>query len=220
MSMQRGRFIVFEGIDGCGKSTQAALLFEHMQRLGMKVKATREPGGTITGNAIRQLLLQGDAQQREPLTDILLMSAARHEHVVHTIRPALDAGYTVVCDRFVDSTYAYQVAGQGADADIARTIRDAVCGDCMPDDVIIIDISPDIAAQRLRSSDKEKDDETYYERIGDAFYQRVRQGFLACAEGSDDHRKRSRYHIADGTMQQDILASYIIDRLYAHSSCA
>lgn len=173
--MARGRFITLEGGEGVGKTTQARLLAEALSREGVRVVSTREPGGAPGSEVLRELLLSG-ATDWSPLAETLLHFAARAEHVAKTIRPALESGAWVVCDRFADSTMVYQGWGQGAD----RTAIAALTGmlGVIPDLTIILDAPLETSMARLRARDLPSD---RYERLGEAFFARLRDGFRALA---------------------------------------
>ncbi len=169
--MSRGRFITLEGGEGAGKTTQSALLVEALSKRNLPVLRTREPGGSPGAELLRGILL-GGAIDWSPQAETLLHFAARAEHVAKTIQPALDAGTWVVCDRFYDSTLAYQGYGQGADRTlIAEQIR--LLG-IHPDLTLILDVPEPVAAARMLHRGDAAD---RYERLDAAFHGRVRQGF-------------------------------------------
>lgn len=173
-----GRFITLEGGEGAGKTTQAGLLVNTLTARGLSVLRTREPGGAPGAELLRNLLLGGSVDWA-PRAETLLHFAARAEHLAKTIRPALEAGTWVVCDRFYDSTMAYQGYGQGADrAFIQELIR---LLDIAPDLTLVLDVPEDVAAIRLRQRGAVSD---RYESLGPAFHARVRDGFrrIAAAE--------------------------------------
>jgi dTMP kinase len=176
----RGRFITFEGGEGAGKSTQARRLAAHLEAAGQKVVLTREPGGTAGAERIRALLLDAAAAWTG-LAEILLHFAARAEHVARVIRPALAAGSIVICDRFTDSTLAYQGYGQGGDraaiAQLARLIA------LEPDLTIVLDISVADSLSRLAARGEKAD---RYERLGADFFARVAAGFRAIAAAAPE----------------------------------
>jgi len=173
--MADGRFITLEGGEGAGKSTQARLLADALQALGVLVLRTREPGGAPGAEVLRELLLSGRCAWSAP-AETLLHFAARVEHVERTIRPALAVGTWVVCDRFADSTMAYQGYGQGADrAMIAHLTR--MIG-LVPDVTFVLDVSAEAAAARLRGRGAAAD---RYEREGSAFHSRIAAGFREIA---------------------------------------
>lgn len=173
--MTRGRFITLEGGEGAGKTTQVGLLVEALAARGLSVLRTREPGGSPGAELLRAILLGGTIDWA-PKAETLLHFAARAEHYAKTIEPALAAGTWVVCDRFYDSTMAYQGYGQGADrAFIQRQIE--LLG-CDPDLTIVLDVSDDVAAARLRARGGDAD---RYERLDKSFHDRVRAGFREIA---------------------------------------
>ena len=174
----RGRLITLEGGEGAGKSTQAKAVGAWLESQGITVELTREPGGAPGAEAIRTLLVTGDTGRWDPLTELLLHYAARHEHMIRRIRPALDAGTWVVCDRFVDSTLAYQGYGLGVPAEAIAQIRSAVLGDFAPDLTLVLDVSP--GTRRARTAGR-PGNEDRYERMDEAFHARVRDGFRAIA---------------------------------------
>jgi dTMP kinase len=178
-----GRFITFEGGEGAGKSTQVALLGGRLRAAGHEVLATREPGGTSGAINIRRLLVEGPVDRWEPFSELLLHNAARHEHVQKTIAPALAAGKWVICDRFADSTMAYQGQAQNVDRDMVARINRAAAGDVWPDLTIILDLA---VAEGLARAQKRSDVEDRYERMGTAFHERIRDAFLEIANVEPD----------------------------------
>jgi dTMP kinase len=176
--MTRGRFITFEGIDGAGKSTQHAWLVSHLRAQGRTVVATREPGGTPLGEKLRALLLS------EPMhleTEALLMFAARREHVAQVIEPALARGEWVICDRFVDASFAYQGGGRGMSLDKLQQLAVWTLGDLTPDLTLIFDAPVAVAQQRLHAATANPD---RFEREQAAFFERVRQAYLQIAQAT------------------------------------
>jgi dTMP kinase len=171
-----GRFITFEGGEGGGKSTQARRLAAHLAGQGLPVLLTREPGGSAGAEAIRRVLLEG--QGFDAVAEAMMMFAARREHVVATIRPALEAGVWVVCDRFADSTRAYQCHGQGVPGEVYAKLADLALEGLAPDLTLILDIPP--AAGRARAMRRGAAADRY-ERLDAGFHARVRAGFLAIA---------------------------------------
>lgn len=168
----RGRFITFEGIDGAGKSSQIAAAVAHLQTCGIEVVQTREPGGTPLGERLRELLLH------EPMhleTEAMLMFAARREHLAARIEPALDAGHWVVCDRFSDATYAYQVGGRGLERHKFEALEAWVHPGLQPDLTLVFDLPPEIAAARMAASGADPD---RFEREKREFFERVREAYL------------------------------------------
>ena len=171
----RGRFISFEGIDGAGKSTQHAWLVDYLRRQGRTVVATREPGGTPLGEKLRTLLL---AEPMHLETEALLMFAARREHVVQVIEPALARGDWVICDRFVDASFAYQGGGRGLDWEKLQALSDWVLGELQPDLTLIFDAPVEIAQKRLHAATANPD---RFEQEQAAFFERVRAAYLRIA---------------------------------------
>ncbi|WP_428492304.1 dTMP kinase [Rhodopila sp.] len=176
--MTAGRFITLEGGEGAGKTTQSALLADALIALGMQVIRTREPGGAPGAELLRGILLDGSIDW-VPRAETLLHFAARAEHLANTILPALRAGKWVVCDRFHDSTLAYQGYGQGAERDLITLLIDR--SEVAPDLTIVLDLGEPVASQRIRRRGGGSD---RYERLDAAFHARVRQGFreIAAAE--------------------------------------
>lgn len=180
----RGRFITIEGPEGAGKTTQAVRLESHLRDDGIRVIRTREPGGTSFGERLRQLLLAGGnaASRTDPLADALLFNAARRQLVEEVIRPAVEAGTTVVCARFADSTLAYQGYGAGVPLAQLRELEQIATGGLRPDLTILLDLPPQTGLGR-----KAPDDQTRFELAFDLpFHQRVRDGFLALAAGEPE----------------------------------
>ncbi|MFM2150392.1 MAG: hypothetical protein RLZZ187_2698 [Pseudomonadota bacterium] len=172
----RGRFITLEGGEGAGKSTQARRLAAHLSDQGVPVLVTREPGGSAGAEKIRSLLLDGTGF--DPVAEAMLMFAARREHVVATIRPALAAGMWVICDRFADSTRAYQCHGQGVPGEVYRKLADLALEGLAPDLTLILDIPPEAGMARAAARGVAAD---RYERLDAGFHARVRAGFLSIA---------------------------------------
>lgn len=172
-----GRFITFEGIDGAGKSTHIAALGERLRLAGADVLHTREPGGTDLAEALRELVLH---QPMDSLTEALLVFAGRRDHLQKVIEPALQAGKTVLCDRFTDASFAYQGAGRGMDLAPLRSLEAWVQAGREPDLTLWFDVAPAIAAQR-RAAVREAD---RFEQQDLAFFERVRQGYAERAQAA------------------------------------
>jgi dTMP kinase len=188
---RRGRFITLEGIDGAGKSTHAAWLAEALAARGLDVVATREPGGTALGEALRETLLQ---QPMEHESEVLLMFAARREHVVQVIEPALARGDCVVCDRFTDATYAYQGGGHGVSLELIGTLERHVHAQCNPDLTLLFDVPGTVSRERLdrmRAKGRVLDK---FEREPQAFFDRVRAVYLSRAAAEP-----ARFRVIDST---------------------
>lgn len=176
--MRNAPFIALEGPDGAGKSVQAAMLRGFLEERGWQVLLTREPGGTPLGDEVRRILLHSYDLAILPETELLLLAAARSQHVREAILPALDAGIAVVCDRFVDSTYAYQGGGHGLPMDVLQRVQDVATGGLEPDLRVLVDVPIEVGLQRRHA------DAGSVNRIdgaSDAFHQRVRNAFLELA---------------------------------------
>jgi dTMP kinase len=204
--MATGRFIALEGGEGAGKSTQARLLAETLRHRGIEVVTTREPGGTPGAEAIRDLLLHGEGEGWNPRAEALLFAAARSDHVEKLIRPALARGAWVVCDRFLDSSRAYQGSGGGlSDGDI-RALHHIGSEDLLPDLTILIEVSPDVASQRLSLRDTDGTD-----RIGSrdtAYHARVAKAFARFAADEP-----GRFARIDGDGSPEATQALILDAL-------
>jgi dTMP kinase len=174
--MGRGRFITVEGIEGVGKSTNLGFVANELRRAGHPVVETREPGGTGLGERIRELLLSPDSRIA-PLTELLLMFAARSAHIEEVIKPALESGKWVVCDRFTDASHAYQGGGRGLPAEPIDTLARIVQGDLRPDLTLLLDAPLAIAAER-QSGRGPRD---RFEQESAEFFRRVRQAYLQLA---------------------------------------
>lgn len=183
--MTRGRFITFEGGEGAGKSTQVRRLVARLQAEGLEVVATREPGGSPGAEAIRNLVLTGSADRWSPMTETLLMYAARRDHIERTIAPALDRGAWVVCDRFADSTRAYQGGAGGVDPALISALEAQVLDAARPDLTLIFDLPVEVGLARAAAhADASGHVETRFESKGSAFHERLRAAFaqIAAAE--------------------------------------
>lgn len=181
--MAAGKFITFEGGEGAGKSTQAELLRQKLLSRGIGVLLTREPGGSPRAEAIREVLLSGQAKQFGPMGEALLFYVARDSHLEVTIRPALRSGKIVICDRFVDSTRAYQGAGGGVSISALNALERTVVGDTRPDLTIILDLPPEEGLRRVAARAEEQDSAVdRFEKMQLTFHQNLRQEFLDIAE--------------------------------------
>jgi dTMP kinase len=184
--MTRGTFITVEGVDGAGKSTHAAWLVDVLRARGRGVVATREPGGTALGEALREILLHRPMAHE---SEALLMFAARREHVVQVIRPALERGDIVVSDRFTDATYAYQGGGHGVSLDLISMLEGIVHPDCNPDLTLLFDVPGAVSRERLNRMSARGHALDKFEREADEFFFRVRSAYLARAKA---HPQRFR----------------------------
>ena len=195
MEMARGQFISFEGGEGAGKSTQSRLLCQRLEAFGIEALVTREPGGSTGAEEIRTLLVSGQVDRWDPLTEALLHNAARHDHVQRTILPALERGVWVITDRFSDSTLAYQGYGQGVDFDKLNRIGEFAVGAVMPDLTLILDLP---VAEGLARTERRAGGVSRYEQMDRAMHERMRQGFLSIAEA-----KSARCRLIDAALDSD-----------------
>jgi len=185
----RGRFITFEGLDGCGKSTQLEKLARVFRAQGLSVVVTREPGGTATGEKIRRLLLDTATAGLSPQAELALMFASRAQHIKEVIQPALVEGSIVLCDRFTDSTEAYQGGGRKLGSQPVLELHHILCHDLQPDLTILMDSDVATSVERARRRNKMhaardgrgKSDENRFEQESRAFFGRVRNAYLAIA---------------------------------------
>lgn len=186
---RRGKFITFEGLDGTGKSTQMRKLAAVLREAGHKVVETREPGGTPTAEKIRKVLLDSGTAGLAPLAEMALMFASRAQHIAEVIEPGLSAGTIVLCDRFTDSTEAYQGGGRKLGSQPVRELHRVLCGDLQPDLTILMDSNPHASVSRARRRNQKTSktssrggDENRFEQETRAFFGRVRDGYLAIAK--------------------------------------
>ena len=170
----KGYFVSFEGGEGAGKSTQVKLLCDRLKNSGCKVVSTREPGGSVGAEKIRPLLVSGHVKRWDPLTEALLHNAARLDHINCTILPALGEGRWVICDRFYDSTLAYQGYGQGVDKDTLKSLQKYVVKKD-PDITFILDVPVDKGFNRMKQRFEKL---SRYEKMNTKIHERLRQGFL------------------------------------------
>ena len=186
--MNPGQFITLEGTEGVGKTTNLAVVVDAVRSSGYTVVETREPGGTLLAEQIRDILLGIREEAMADVTELLLIFAARSQHVNSVIGPALQRGCWVVCDRFTDATYAYQGGGRGIDSAVISGLEQLVQGDLRPDLTIYLDVPVEVAAARI--ADREHD---RFEREQQQFFERVRSTYLELA------RTQSRYRVIDAS---------------------
>ena len=180
--VRRGRFISFEGGEGAGTSTQARRLAARLGEQGLDMVATREPGGSPGAEAIRQLVLTGERERWSPLTETLLMYAARRDHIERTILPALERGSWVICDRFADSTRAYQGAAGGVSPDFIGVLETQILAEVRPDLTLVFDLPVEVGLARAAElAARVGHGETRFESKGAAFHERLRAAFLEIA---------------------------------------
>ena len=199
--MAQGRFITFEGGEGTGKSTQSARLVERLRARGLEVVQTREPGGSPGAEEVRHLALNGDPGRWSPMTETLLMFAARSDHLERTIRPALGAGHWVVCDRFADSSRAYQGIGGGTPAAFIEALDAAVVGSTQPDLTLVFDLPVAVGLERAFGRGLT---ETRFESKGLDFHERLRLGFLEIAA-----RYPQRCAVIDADAEMDMVSARV-----------
>lgn len=199
----KGRFISFEGIDGAGKSTHVDAVASRLRASGNRVVSTREPGGTPLAEKLRDLMLH---TAMDPLTEALLVFAARRDHLNEVIVPALARGDTVLCDRFTDASFAYQGAGRGLDLNVLRQLETWVHGTLQPDLTLWFDVAPDVAASR-RAAARQAD---RFEQQDLIFFERVREGYQA----RFDHA-RQRFARIDASLEPALVSQQISDVLEA-----
>lgn len=208
VTMTKGVFITFEGGEGCGKTTQIKLFADYLKNKGYDVVLTREPGGSQGAEEIRSLLLKGDTNKWDKLTEILLFSAARRDHLVKKIWPALNKGQVVISDRFADSTLAYQGYGYGADKQIIQTANDMyrlIADDFRPDITFILDINPEIGVSR--SMARIDNNEQRFENMDLTFHHNLRNGFLDIAKTDP-----KRYIVIDASQDIEHVHQEIISK--------
>lgn len=179
MTIKDSTFITFEGIEGCGKTTQAELLYQWLLDSGREVVLTREPGGTPIAEEVRRLILKSGGEYFPPFSELCLYLAARGFHVENLIKPSLDKGMWVICDRFVDSTVAYQGYGRGIDVHLIEKLNEEVTGGVKPELTFLIDVPVEVGLSRIRNRTQ---DRLESERIN--FHERVRNGFLEIARAN------------------------------------
>ena len=199
--MARGRFITFEGGEGAGKSTQVKRLAARLETQGREVVTTREPGGSPGAESIRDIVLKGAADRWSPVTETLLMYAARRDHIERVIQPALARGAWVVCDRFADSTRAYQGAAGGTDPGLIAALETYILEGVRPHLTLVFDLPPEVGLERAHAR---AGAEMRFESKGMAFHQRLRDGFRAIAEAEPD-----RCAVIDATAPMDAVEAAV-----------
>ena len=197
--MSRGRFVTVEGTEGVGKTTHLGAIESTLKARGYPVVVTREPGGTPVAEAIRRLLLEPASEAIDPLTELLLMFAARAQHLTTVIRPALARGDWVLCDRFTDATYAYQGAGRGVDEALIGELERAVHGDLEPDLTVYLDVPVSVAFARIRERNLDR-----IEREATVFFERVRASYLGRAA------RHRRFRVIDANAELDVVAKRVV----------
>ena len=182
----KGRFITLEGGEGVGKSTQAQLLAKRLELMGVAVVLTREPGGSPGAEVLRKVILSGAAAPFGPAAEAILFSAARIDHIDRTIAPALESGAWVICDRFADSTRAYQGAAGKLDPALIASLERVAVGDVRPDLTLVLDLAADKGLARAAARRGKDAGADRFEREGAAFHETLRQAFLAIARAEPE----------------------------------
>ena len=208
----KGTFITFEGIEGCGKTTQIKLLAEALRGDGRDIVLTREPGGTTIGERIRSVLLDSAHRQMAPIAELLLYAAARNQHVEEVIIPSLEAGKTVLCDRYADATTAYQGAAREIDPEVLRAVHDVATEGLWPKLTVLLDLPASEGLGRARDRnlrDAEASREDRFEREAMDFHERVRTGYLAIAK-----REPKRFAVIDASGKAEEVQGRIHKAVY------
>ncbi len=199
--MEKAIFITIEGIDGCGKTTQAKLLSAWFLQNNLKHILTKEPGGTEIGRRIRDILLAKTDIKISAKTELLLFLADRLEHLIQVIKPSLDKGYTVLCERYIDSTLAYQVGGSSLNEDVILSLHKQLGISLMPQKTILLDIPADLAFKRIKNPDR-------FEERGIGFLKKVRDYYLKLASNEP-----YRFVVIDATKPVDVVFEQIKQKL-------
>ena len=195
-------FITFEGGDGSGKSTQVNLLKDYLDNLNFETIKTREPGGTPSAEILRDLLTTGEVEKWTPMSEALLMWAARYEHLIQVIEPALNSGKNVICDRFYDSTYAYQGVAHNLGIDKMEKLKKIIIGDTEPDITFVLDIDPKLGLKR--SLDR-SNQENRFESYNIDFHNKIRSAFLEIAK-----KNKNRCVVVDASLNEQEINNLII----------
>ena len=196
-------FIVFEGGEGCGKSTQTRALYRRLSRDGFRAVLTREPGGTRLGERVRHHLKRTDETRISPLAELFLIATARAQLVSEIIRPELEKGKTVICDRFTPSTIAYQGYGRGLDVDALRDVNDIATDGLFPDLIVLLDIPVEEGLGRKRSRERDR-----FESESLTFHARVRRGYLEMAKAEPE-----RWLVVDGRLPRKVIEETIWEKV-------
>ncbi len=195
-------FITFEGGDGSGKSTQVNLLKDYLDNLNFETIKTREPGGTPSAEILRDLLTTGEVEKWTPMSEALLMWASRYEHLIQVIEPALNSGKNVICDRFYDSTYAYQGVAHNLGIDKMEKLKKIIIGDIEPDVTFVLDIDPKVGLKR--SLDR-PNQENRFESYNIDFHNKIRSAFLEIAK-----KNKNRCIVVDASLNEQEINNLII----------
>tara|TARA_Y100001970_G_scaffold247091_1_gene315544 strand:+ start:2658 stop:3287 length:630 start_codon:yes stop_codon:yes gene_type:complete len=195
-------FITFEGGDGSGKSTQVNLLKDYLDNLNFETIKTREPGGTPSAEILRDLLTTGEVEKWTPMSEALLMWASRYEHLIQVIEPALNSGKNVICDRFYDSTYAYQGVAHNLGIDKMEKLKKIIIGDIEPDVTFVLDIDP---KEGLKRSLDRSNQENRFENYNIDFHNKIRSAFLEIAK-----KNKNRCVVVDASLNEQEINNLII----------
>ena len=195
-------FITFEGGDGSGKSTQVNLLKDYLDNLNFETIKTREPGGTPSAEILRDLLTTGEVEKWTPMSEALLMWASRYEHLIQVIEPALNSGKNVICDRFYDSTYAYQGVAHNLGIDKMEKLKKIIIGDIEPDVTFVLDIDPKVGLKRSLDRSNE---ENRFESYNIDFHNKIRSAFLEIAK-----KNKNRCIVVDASLNEQEINNLII----------
>jgi dTMP kinase len=205
--MKPGLFITFEGLDGTGKSTQLRRAVQYLRKCGHRVRVTREPGGTRTGERVRDILLASKTGKLAPLAELALMYAARAQLLEEVVRPALARGEVVVSDRYNTASFAYQGYGRELGTATVRAFDRVICGKTQPDLTIVLDLEPERALARAQGRDtRRRSRHDRFEQQSLAFHQRVRAGYLAIARSAPERIKLVRADQPIDELQRQIRA--------------
>jgi len=187
---KHGRFLSFEGIEGCGKTTQIAILSEYLSKRSIPFTVTREPGGTAVGEGIRKILLNSETIHLTAASELLLFYASRSQNIAEKILPSLARGETVICDRFFHASMAYQGYGRGIPLEFIEKLTDLVCGTNRPEITLLLDIDPEIGLHRARARNEQRaNNEGRFEMEDVLFYTKIRKGYLDLAARDPEHVK-------------------------------
>lgn len=201
-------FITLEGIEGSGKTTQIRYLVEYFEKQGQPCVTSREPGGTSIGNKIRSILLDPESKGMDPTTELLLYMADRAQHIQFLVKPTMDAGKTVLCDRYFDATVVYQGYARGLDVGLIKKLHRILFNDLKPDVTILLDLPPQVGLKRVwkqLNNGQRSDDERRFEEEKLEFHQRVRAGYLELAQHEPD-----RFHIIDAALDEQQVRNNIL----------
>lgn len=201
--MHKGKFITFEGGEGSGKSTQIDLLLANLKNHGIDVLKTREPGGTNVGESIRKILVNGKINNISPFTELFLNSASRKEHIDKIIKPSLNNGKWVLCDRYIDSTLVYQGYGHGLDLKLINKINQLTVGEYIPDLTFVFDLNPQLGLKRAKNRITNED---RYEKMDISFHLTIRNSFLKVAKTDLD-----KYKIIDASLDKEKISENILN---------